>query len=79
MVQEALDAFDLVPGLSMTERDELKTLFLTRLPRMTGLVEAPSSCDVYPTPLEERRSGPNRRRSRSSCSRSGTPSDAPRY
>lgn len=61
MIQEALDAFDRVPGLSTTERDELKTVFLTRLPRMTGLIEAPSSRDVYPALLEERRSGPRTR------------------
>lgn len=41
MVQEALDAFDRTPGLTARERDELQTLFLTRLTRMTGLIEAP--------------------------------------
>ncbi len=43
MVQEALNAFDRTPGLTARERDELKTVFLTRLTRMTGLIEAPSS------------------------------------
>lgn len=57
MVQEALDAFDRTPGLSTAQRDEFKTTFLARLVRMAGLVEAPSSRDVYPTLLEERRSG----------------------
>ncbi|AFO55599.1 MULTISPECIES: hypothetical protein [Natrinema] len=55
MVQEALNAFDRTPGLTMTERDELQTLFLTRLTRMTGLVEAPSSRDVTDSLLDERR------------------------
>lgn len=55
MVQEALDAFDRTPGLTPEERDELKTLFLTRLTRMTGLVEAPSSRDVTDSLLDERR------------------------
>ena len=55
MVQEALNAFDRTPGLTATERDELKTLFLTRLTRMTGLIEAPSSRDVADSLLDERR------------------------
>lgn len=55
MVQEALNAFDRTPGLTATERDELQTLFLTRLTRMTGLVEAPSSRDVTDSLLDERR------------------------
>lgn len=55
MVQEALDAFDRTPGLTAEERDELKTLFLTRFTRMTGLVEAPSSRDVADSLLDERR------------------------
>lgn len=55
MVQEALNAFDRTPGLTATERDEMKTLFLTRLTRMTGLIEAPSSRDVADSLLEERR------------------------
>lgn len=55
MVQEALNAFNRTPGLTVTERDELKTLFLTRLTRMTGLVEAPSSRDVTDSLLDERR------------------------
>jgi len=56
MVQEALNAFDRTPGLTARERDELKTLFLTRLTRMTGLIEAPSSRDVADSLLDERRS-----------------------
>lgn len=40
MLQEALEAFDRTPGLTPEERDEVKTLFLTRLTRMTGLIEA---------------------------------------
>lgn len=54
MLQEALDAFDRV-SLSSSERDELKTLFCTRMARMTGLVEAPSSRDVSDSLLRERR------------------------
>lgn len=56
MVQETLDAFDRAPGLSAQKRDAFKTEFLTRLTRMTGLIEAPSGRDVYPSLLEERRS-----------------------
>ena len=56
MVQEALEAFDRTPGLSPRERDEVKTLFLTSLTRMTGLVEAPSSRDVVDSLLDQRRS-----------------------
>ncbi len=55
MVQEALNAFDRTPGLTVRERDELKTLFLTRLTRMTGLIEAPSSRDFADSLLDERR------------------------
>ncbi|MWV39252.1 hypothetical protein [Natrialba sp. INN-245] len=55
MVQEALKAFDRMPGLTARERDELKTLFLTRLTRMTGLIEAPSSRDFADSLLDERR------------------------
>ncbi|ELY27149.1 hypothetical protein C500_14985, partial [Natrialba magadii ATCC 43099] len=55
MVQEALNAFDRTPGLTARERDELKTLFLTRLTRMTGLIEAPSSRDFADSLLDERR------------------------
>jgi len=58
MLQEALDAFDRTPGLSPGECDELQTRFLTRLSRMTGLVEAPSSRDVTESILEEWRSRP---------------------
>lgn len=61
MVQEALDAFDRTPGLGAERRDELQTLFLTRLTRMTGLVEAPSSRDVAESLLDERRSSPRTR------------------
>ena len=56
MVQEALNAFDRTPGLSTSDRDELKTLFLTRLTRMTGLIEAPSSRDFAAGVVDERRS-----------------------
>lgn len=56
MVQEALDAFDRTPGLSAAERDALKTEFLTRLVRMTGLIEAPSSRDFSESVLDDRRS-----------------------
>ena len=45
MIEEALNAFDRTPRLTASEQDELKTLFLTRLTRMTGLIEAPSSRD----------------------------------
>ncbi len=55
MLREALEAFDRTPGLTSEERDELKTLFLTRLTRMTGLIQAPSSRDVTNSLLDERR------------------------
>ncbi len=55
MVQEALNAFDRTTGLTARERDELKTLFLTRLTRMTGLIEAPSSRDFADSLLDQRR------------------------
>lgn len=55
MVQEALDAFDRTPGLSHTQRDAFKTEFLTRLVRMTGLLEAPSSRDVSETLVDNQR------------------------
>lgn len=55
MVQEALRAFERVPGLSATARDSFQTEFLTRLTRMDGLVDAPASRDVYPSLLDERR------------------------
>lgn len=58
MLQEVLNAFDRAPGLSPSERDELKTLFCTRLTGMTGLIEAPSSRDVTESLLYERRSNP---------------------
>ncbi len=54
-MQEALNAFDRTPGLTGRERDELKTVFLTRLTRMTGLIEAPSSRDFADSLLDERR------------------------
>ncbi len=56
MIQEALNAFDRTTGLTPAERDEVKTLFCTRLSRMTGLVEAPSSRDFADDLLSERRS-----------------------
>ena len=56
IVQEALAAFDNLRSLSPAERDDVKTLFLTRLSRMTGLIEAPSSRDVAGSLLDERRS-----------------------
>ena len=46
MIQEALAAFDRTQNLSSADRDTVKTGFLTRLTRMTGLTEAPSSRDV---------------------------------
>ena len=60
MVQEALNAFDRTPGLTASERDEVKTLFLTRLTRMTGLIEAPSSRDIADSLLDERRAHTHR-------------------
>lgn len=56
MIQEALSAFDGTESLSAADRDTVKTNFLIRLTRMTGLVEAPSSRDVRDSLLEERRS-----------------------
>lgn len=56
MVQELLDAFDRTPGLSAAERDAFKTEFLTRLVRMAGLLEAPSSRDISESMLADRRS-----------------------
>jgi hypothetical protein len=56
MVQEALAAFDRTESLSAADRDTVKTNFLTRLTRMTGLIEAPSSRDVSEALLRERRS-----------------------
>jgi len=55
MVQEALSAFDRTQSLSPAERDAVKTRFLTRLTRMTGLIEAPSSRDVSDELLGEKR------------------------
>ncbi len=56
MVQEALAAFDRTQSLSAVDRDAVKTRFLTRLTRMTGLIEAPSSRDVNKSLLGEQRS-----------------------
>ena len=36
MLQEALEAFDRTPNLSATERDGFKTVFLSRLVRVTS-------------------------------------------
>ena len=47
MVKEAIGAFDRAESRSSAERDAAKTAFLTRLTRMTGLVQAPSSGDVH--------------------------------
>ncbi|WP_435349230.1 hypothetical protein [Haloarchaeobius sp. HRN-SO-5] len=58
MVQEALAAFDRTQSLSSADRDTVKTSFLTRLTRMTGLIEAPSSRDVSDELLREQRSAP---------------------
>lgn len=58
MVQEALAAFDRTEALTPAERDTVKTAFLTRLTRMQGLLEAPSSRDVTESLLRERRSAP---------------------
>lgn len=58
MVQEALAAFDRTQSLSPADRDAVKTRFLTRLTRMTGLIEAPSSRDVSEALLQEQRSAP---------------------
>lgn len=56
MVQEALAAFDRTQSLSSADRDAVKTRFLIRLTRMTGLIEAPSSRDVSESLLREQRS-----------------------
>jgi predicted nucleic acid-binding protein len=61
MVQEALAAFDRTQSLSAADRDTVKTNFLTRLTRMMGLIEAPSSRDVSDALLQERRSAPTAR------------------
>lgn len=55
IVQEVLAAFGRVQGLTPAERDEYRTLFLTRLARMTGLLEAPSQRDAARLSLEDRR------------------------
>lgn len=58
MVQEALAAFDRTEALTPAERDTVKTAFLTRLTRMQGLIEAPSSRDVHESLLGDQRSAP---------------------
>lgn len=58
IVQEALTAFDRTQSLSPADRDTAKTRFLTRLTRMTGLIEAPSSRDVSDSLVREQRSAP---------------------
>jgi len=58
MVQEALGAFDRTEALSAADRDTVKTHLLTRLGRMTGLIEAPSSRDIRESLIDERRSAP---------------------
>ena len=68
MVQEAIGAFDRAESLSSAERDAAKTAFLTRLTRMTGLVQAPSSRDVRESLLRERRSAPTVRMLARICS-----------
>jgi predicted nucleic acid-binding protein len=58
MVQEALSAFERAQSLSPADRDAAQTAFLTRLTRMTGLIEAPSSRDVRESLVREQRSAP---------------------
>lgn len=58
VVQEALEAFGRTEGLTAADRDAVKTAFLTRLTRMQGLLEAPSSRDARESLLRERRSAP---------------------
>jgi len=58
ILREVLTAFGRVQGFSPAERDEYRSLFLTRLTRMTGLLEAPSQRDVTAISLEERRQAP---------------------
>ena len=58
MVQEALAAFDRTQSLSSADRDAVKTRFLIRLTRMTGLIESPSSRDVSESLLRKQRSAP---------------------
>jgi len=53
-----LGAFSRTETLSAAERDAVKTAFLTRLTRMQGLLEAPSSRDVNESLLRERRAAP---------------------
>jgi len=55
VLKEVLGASDRVLGLTPGECDELKTLFCTRLTRMTGLIEAPSSRDASDSLLNEKR------------------------
>lgn len=58
ILQEVLAAFSRVQGLTPAERDEYRTLFLTRLTRMTGLLEAPSQRDAATASLDDRRHAP---------------------
>ena len=58
MVLEALAAFDRTQSLSPADRDTVKTRFLTRLTRMTGFIEAPSTRNVSQSLLREQRSAP---------------------
>ncbi|WP_431358786.1 hypothetical protein [Halovenus amylolytica] len=49
MIQEALEAFDRTPNLSTTERDEFKTVFLSRLVRIADAHQhrgTPTASDV---------------------------------
>lgn len=55
ILHEVLAAFGRVQDLTPAERDEYRTLFLTRLTRMTGLIEAPSQRDAAATSLQDRR------------------------
>jgi predicted nucleic acid-binding protein len=55
ILQEVLAAFGRVESLTPAERDETRTLFLTRLTRMTGLLEAPSQPDAADASLDDRR------------------------
>jgi predicted nucleic acid-binding protein len=58
ILHEVLAAFGRVQDLTPTERDEYRTLFLTRLTRMTGLLEAPSQRDAAAANIETVRHAP---------------------
>ena len=58
VVREVLDAFATPALLTPTERDQVQTAFLERLPGMIGLLEAPSHQDVVAKLVEERRRAP---------------------